>query len=262
VLVDGPERDALLDLLAHDAESFKEEPALNLRYKKGGDGKEAHDLKPRPDEFAKYLGSVVSSEATRSLALAAAFATDVAVDNNGNTKPTALHFTAGQQEFLAMVNALQEGVTRADFDEAVFGPWRYARALPVLQWDNSQTRDYALRSGDPSKEKKLGVPGADWLAFRGLSFVRVAPVRGRIVTTGCRGGWKTGFFRWPLWTGSLTRAVVSSLVTSPELFDMDSRVLRGRGVQMVFEAAIGRSDQGGYGSFSPASVAQRAAREH
>ena len=257
-LVDGPDRDALLDLLMRDAESFAGEPALELHYQKGADGREVHDLKPPPEEFVKYLGELVRSEGKRSLALAAALATDVAVDNNGNTKPTALHFTAGQQEFLAMVNDLREGVTRADLDEAVFGPWQYARALPVLQWDNSQTRDYALRAGDPSKEKKLGVPGADWLAFRGLSFVRVAPVRDRILTTGCRGGWKTGFFRWPIWTASLTRAVVSSLVASPELFDMDPRVLRARGVPMVFESAIGRTDQGG---FSPASVAQRAERD-
>lgn len=32
------------------------------------------------------------------------------LDGNGNTKPTALHFTAGQQEFLAMVRQLREGL--------------------------------------------------------------------------------------------------------------------------------------------------------
>lgn len=256
VLVNGPDRDALLDLLMRDVESFANEPALELRYRKGGDGSEAHDLKPRPDAFVTYLRGLVDANARRGLALASAFATDVALDNNGNTKPTALHFTAGQQEFLAMVRDLREGVTRDDLAEAVFGPWRYARGLPVLQWDNSQTRDYALRAGDPSKEKKLGVPGADWLAFRGLSFVRVAPVGTQVKTAGCRGGWKSGSFRWPIWTAPLPRAVVASVVQSPELFDADPRVLRARGIAIVFESGIGRSDQGGYGSFSPASVAQ------
>lgn len=261
MFVNVPARDALLDVLMLDLESFASEPALQFRYKKGGDGAEAHDLKPPPSEFIKYLRELVASERKRSLGLAAAFATDVATDNNGNVKPTALHFTAGQQEFLAMVTELQRGVKREDLEEALFGPWRYARPLPVLQWDNSQSRDYALRAGDPSKEKKLGVAGADWLAFRGLPFFRVAPVRDRILTTGCRGGWKTGFFRWPIWTGPLARAVVSSLVTSPELFDADPRVLSARGVRVVFESAIARTDQGGYGSFSPASVAQRAEGE-
>jgi hypothetical protein len=258
MLVDGPDRETLLDLLVADLQSFAAEPALELRYRKRGEGSEAHDLKPPPEEFVKYLRALVASDAKRSLAFAAALATDVAVDNNGSTKPTALHFTAGQQEFLAMVDALRKGVTRDDLCEALFGPWRYARALPVLQWDNSQARDYALRAGDPSKEKKTGVPGADWLAFRGLPFIRVAPIRDRIATTGCRGGWKTGFFRWPIWTGALTRPVVSSLLTSPELFEADPRILRPRGVALVFESAIVRTDQGGYGSFSPASVAPRA----
>jgi hypothetical protein len=260
VFSNAADRDALLDLLTHDLESFAREPALDLRYRKGADGTEAHDLKPPPEEFVKYLRALVATGSGRSLALAAALATDVAVDNNGNTKPTALHFTAGQQEFLGMVSNLRDGVKRRDLDEAIFGPWRYERALPVLQWDNSQTRDYALRASDPSKDKKLGVPGADWLALRGLSFFRVAPIRDRIVTTGCRGGWKTGFFRWPIWTTPLVRTVVLSLLTSPELFDADPRVLGPRGVPIVFESAIGRTDQGGYGSFSPASVAQPAER--
>jgi hypothetical protein len=256
VLQHGPDRATLLDLLVRDLESFADEPALALRYRKGGDGNEAHDLKPLPRDAIEYLRRIASTRRRRTAALAAAFLTDVAVDNNQNTKPTALHFTAGQQEFLAMVEGLRKGVTREDFEEALFGPWRYQRDLPVLQWDNSQTRDYALRAGDPSKEKKLGVPGADWLAVRGLPLVGVAPVGDRIVTTGCRGGWKSGAFRWPMWTCGLSRSVVKSLLTSPELFVAEPRALRARGIPVVFESAIARTDQGGYGSFAPASVAQ------
>ena len=67
------------------------------------DGK--RDLKPPPGVYHDLLESLAASEEPRigrSLAWASAFATDVAVDNNGNTKPTAFHFTAGQQQFLAM----------------------------------------------------------------------------------------------------------------------------------------------------------------
>ncbi|MBX3261346.1 MAG: hypothetical protein KF782_16800 [Labilithrix sp.] len=256
VLVDGPAPRDLLDILVEDLASFADERALDLHYKKPG-GADAHDLKPLPRRYAEYLEDLRDRASRRSLAFAGAFATDVAVDNNGNTKPTALHFTAGQQEFLAMVTELQRGTNREDFEEALFGPWRYARPLPVLQWDNAQSRDYALRAGDPSKEKKLGVPGADWLAFRGLPFIRVVPEEDKIVTTGCRGGWKSGTFRWPIWNASLGREVVQSVLASSELFDLEPRVLRTRGVAVVFEASINRSDQGGYGSFSPASVASR-----
>jgi hypothetical protein len=104
VLVDGRERDALLDVLVRDAASFANEPAIEeLRYQKA-DGKDAHDLKPKPERFARYLEVLVERGSPRSLAFAASFATDVAVDNNGNTKPTALHFTAGQQELLGMAH--------------------------------------------------------------------------------------------------------------------------------------------------------------
>lgn len=261
VLVDGPDRAALIDLLRADLASFRDEPALGrMRYAKGGEGPPAHDLKPPPDFLVGYLRDLVTGRSRRSLGFAAAFCSDVAVDGNGNAKPTALHFTAGQQELLTMVDDLLAegtGVTGEDLEEALFGPWRYHRQLPVLGWDNSSARDYALRAGDPSKDKKLGVPGADWLAFRGLPFLRIAPVGDRVMTTGCRGEWKTGALRWPLWSAPLTRSVVAALLTSPELFEADPRVLAGRGITVVLEAAIRRSEQGGYGSFAPARVAAR-----
>jgi hypothetical protein len=256
-IVGGPDRPALVDALMADLATFRAEPAIErLRYPKGGDGAEAHDLKPPPGRFAEILRGLVREDLRRSLAFAAAFATDVAVDNNGNAKPTALHFTAGQQEMLSMVRELIDGVRAADVEEALFESWRYERSLPVLQWDNASSRDYALRASDPSKDKKLGVPGADWLAFRGLPFVRVVPIGNRAVTTGCQGGWKTGTFRWPLWEVPLPRSVVGSLLTSPEVFEGDPRVLAARGVAVVFESGIRRSDQGGYGSFTPARVAR------
>lgn len=256
VLVGVPDRQSLIEVLARDAAALADEPALDLRYKKKGEGAEAHDLKPPPGEFARHLRRLLVRGDRRGLDIAGALATDVALDNGGSTKPTALHFTAGQQQFLAMVDELREGVTTADLDEALFGPWKYMRPLPVLQWDNSQARDYALRATDPSKDKKLGVPGADWLAFRGLTFVRVAPVGDAIITTGCTGGWKNGTFRWPIWSAPITAPTVRGLMVSEELFDADPRVLRARGVAIIFESSIGRSDQGGYGSFAPARVAR------
>jgi hypothetical protein len=261
VIIGGPEREALIEVLIEDLRSFRDEPAIEgLRYAKEG-GAMAHDLKPPPGHFQRYLelllhdGAAGSPGQRRSLSFAAAFATDVAVDNKGNTKPTALHFTAGQQEFLDMVRELVLNVGREDLEEALFGPWRYLCPLPVLQWDSATSRDYALRASDPSKEK-LGVPGADWLAFRGLPLLRVAPVGDRIETTGCRGGWKTGFFRWPLWSVPLARPVIASLLGSPEIFEAEPCVLSARGVALVLEAAIRRSEQGGYGSFAPAQVAR------
>lgn len=242
--------EALIALLAEDRASCVDDPALTLTY----DGK--RDLKPRPRVFREHLLRLVSAASPsvrRSVDWAAAFATDVAIDNNGNTKPTALHFTAGQQQFLQMALQLARDVTVEDLNEAIVGPWLYTRSLPVFGWDATSSRDYALRASDPSTDKKNGVPGADWLALRGLAYLPAMPRGARVFTSGCVGGWKDGSFRWPIWTASLSAPVVRSLLTL-DIAGMPKTERHARGIGAVFSAGIKRSDQGGYGSFEPASV--------
>jgi hypothetical protein len=257
--------DALVGLLRADLATWADDPCLELRYAKGSKtseksalkSRQAWDLKPPPSEFRAYLERMVETagaEHRRSVDFAAAFATQTAQDNNGNTKPTALHFTAGQQQFLEMVVQLRDAVTEHDLREAVVGPWRYQRVLPVLGWDCTAARAWSLRADDPSKADKRGVPGADWLAFRGLSFIRVAPIARQIATTGCSGGWKSGRFQWPLWDRPLTRDTVQVTLQLEGLEGMREAERRARGLAAVFSAAIRRSDQGGYGSFAPSTA--------
>jgi hypothetical protein len=164
-----------------------------------------------------------------------------------------LHFTAGQQQFLKMVLELATGVNSDDLREALIGPWRYTRSLPVMGFDATAGRDYALRASDPSGDKKQGVPGADWLAVRGLAGMRVVPAGDRLMTTCCIGGWKTGLFRWPLWYPALDRSMTHTLLRlSPA--DMPGTERNSRGIALVLECRIRRSDQGGYGSMTPAAV--------
>jgi hypothetical protein len=153
-----------------------------------------------------------------------------------------------------MVGELVGKVTKDDLRETLQGPWRYERSLPVLGWDATSSRDYALRASDPSTDKKRGVPGADWLAVRGLTFFPAVPQGNRVMTTGCSGGWKDGTFRWPLWTVSLPASVIRSVLCQ-KVEDMTKHERRARGIGGVFSSGIKRSDQGGYGSFEPASVA-------
>lgn len=250
--------EALLDLLEDDRRAVAGEPALALAYEVTDDkGKVSRerDLKPPPELFRTYLeGLLEKATPTRRLGVdwAVGFASDVITDSGGKgkTKPTALHFAAGQQEFLAMVDQLVHGVTREDLVEALQGPWQYARKMPVLGWDNTISRDYALRASNPSTDQKLGVPGADWLAFRGLAFLAVAPRGAQLHTTGCSGGWKSGRFQWPLWTVPLGGAVVGSLLRQ-DVAGMSGSERQGRRIGVLFECSIQRSDQGGYGSFSP-----------
>lgn len=257
-------REELVALLVDDIGTWSSDPALDLTYsKQDGATKLANDLKPLPRRYREFLeGLLAASDARyhRALAYAAAFATEIATDNNGNVKPTALHFTAGQQEFLAMVTQLVEGakgvtgVGAKDLEEALWGPWRYERPLPVLGWDSTASRDYALRASDPSKDKKSGIPGAEWLAFRGLAFVPVAPRGRRIITTGCGGGWKDGYFQWPLWEVPVDAEVARSLLGRGEMESLSQPERSALGIGIVFRSSIRRSDQGGYGSFTPAQV--------
>lgn len=183
--------------------------------------------------------------------------------SSAEAKPSHLHFTAGQKRFLKMARTLQANVTTDDFSEALVGPWLFSSPLPVFDWDTSRgNRIYALRGLEPSKEKGLGTPGAEWLGLLGLRFFPVATrtIRGRaqLVTTGCTPGWKQGTFTWPLWRGNtggdvpgLPATVVQSLVTDGSLANMRQKSREVLGVSRILQSPISRTDQGGYGSFGP-----------
>jgi hypothetical protein len=262
------DRAALVGRALKGLAEWRSEPVIGLEYQKGGNGTVARDLKPPPDLYRSFLQALVHrshdmmvsgrsralSAARRSLDHAAAFATDVAMDNNGNTKPTALHFTAGPQEFLGMAGELLKKAMSPHLEEALFGPWSYSSELPVMGWDSSANRDYALRADNPSGNKKTGVPGADVLAFVGLSFAPVAPRGRNVATTGWSGHWKSGAWTWCLWSVPLRRRAVRTLLGMSGLEHISADVRVGRGICAVFRCRVRRSDQGGYGNFLPADV--------
>lgn len=266
--------DRLVRVVIEDAATWAEDDALALAWNDDGlcppeDASAERDLKPPPAVMRHYLEVVAEGchpDHRRAADTVAAYGTEVAVDNNGNVKPTALHFTAGQQTFLSMVATLREGLRPEHVHEALVGPWRGVGTLPTLAWDAGAARLYALRASDPSKEKRGGNPGADWLAFVGLAAfpVHARPrARGRgdadaawqAVTTGVRGGWKDATFTWPVWTPAITWATARTLVAIAGLADTSPRVRAARGIGAVFASGIVRNDQGGYGSFTPARPA-------
>lgn len=231
------------------------DPALGFTHEKSG-GRVA-DVKATPEELrAALLTWLVGTrpEARLSLDWFTAFVSEGAFDGNGAAKPTALHFTAGQQKFLGAAGELATAVTEEHLLEAVAGPWTYGSTLPVMGWDNTETRDHALRASDPSLEKKRGNPGADWLAVRGLVFLPTAARAQRQRTAGCGGSWKSGHFTWPVWGPALTAEELRPAVTRAGLAELTSSARRRRGIQQVFRVAIQRSAQGGYGSVMPAQV--------
>ncbi len=250
-----------------DARAQVESTALRLAYDDGGNrcapdsGGATRDLKPPPHTAREWLKDVARpvEGSRRDADLALGFLSELVQDNNGNSKPTALHFTAGQQTFLGMVELLRGGMNATDLDEALHGPWRSASKLPSLSWDASVARNYALRASNPSSEKRGSVPAANWLAVQALSFFPVMFRRGRLQTTGVAGGWKDGTWAWPVWSVAATApTLVSLLRRDPRR--LTTRERAALGVDVVFESAILRSDQGGYGSFSPADVVVPPAR--
>lgn len=257
--------DDILGRLDRQRQSWELEPALRLAYHKESGVRVADDvasatfdLKPTPETFRDYLIEVATQcepTSMRSVRTVAAYGSELVRANKGDLKPTAFHFTAGQQTFLGMVRALQQAVRPDDFREALQGPWKNLSALPSLSWNASAPRIYALRASNPSGEKRGSVPGADWLAYLGLRFFPVVSRASELKTACIAGGWKDSTFRWPVWTCPLTVNTARSLLTVKALrAPMAHASLAPAGVAAVYESRILRSDQGGYGSFSPARV--------
>ncbi len=101
--------DDLVGVILEDAEKRSANPILQLAYDASGDRVAAdspgatRDLKPSPALARDILDE--AAVADRSISdIAAALFSEIVQDNNGKTKPTALHFTAGQQPFLKMVD--------------------------------------------------------------------------------------------------------------------------------------------------------------
>jgi hypothetical protein len=248
------------DAVMADRETWRCDPSLTLAYTKQGqrvgpdDPAACWDVKAPPSVFREYLDELAILAATgprRPADVAAALGSENGLDNSGFVKPTGFHFTAGQQQFLRMVTGIRDGLERSHVERALNGPWTRDSTLPTLAWDSMSARMYALRAADPSTEKRGGEPGADWLAFMGLLAFSVSARRGKLATPCFEGGWKNATFSWPMWTVPLTRRVVRSLLSSVSA--MGAAELRARGVAIVFSSRVIRSDQGGYGNFSPSS---------
>jgi hypothetical protein len=255
-LVTSHTLEEIISIVLRDAAAQADNRALQLAYDTEGAlvapslRDATRDLKPSP-EGARELLEYSATADPRTAALAAAWFSELVQDNTkGRTKPTAFHFTAGQQAFLGMVEALRVGLGANHLREALEGPWLNTSQLPSLRWDASVTRLYAFRAKNPSDEKQGSVPGANWLAVQGLAFFPVAARGGRLVTTCVTGGWKDSTFTWPVWSPP---AEVTSIVSLLRL-DAATWTQRERsayGIESVFRSRIVRSD---YGSFAPAVV--------
>jgi hypothetical protein len=255
--IDKSESD-LATLIAADAEAAADEHASwRFTYTKAATNRQAPqlvaDLKAPPEDFRDFLATCIEAWLTgndEAAGYAAAYGTDVAIDNKGNTKPTAFHFTAAQQTFLGAVEGIRASVTQEWVKASLFDG-HSERTGSNLRWDPSAERNWALMANDPSGDGTRVDAPLEWLAFRGLPLLPSFPHGTRILTTGVVGRGHDMTFSWPLWS------VPASLLTTRSALQVDwtgsTKQRAARGVFAICSSAIRRTSQG-FGNFGPSWV--------
>jgi len=236
------------DLVMNDLKRWRKgHPAVDFAV---GAERKVQDLKHPPVAYRELMRMVAPDR--EGAPFIAAYATGVAVDGSGQTKPTSFHFTAGQQRFMDVVLNLRDEVEREDVVEALEGPWVGREGPKNLRWRAASERSRALLSFDPGKAPTRTVGGATWLAYQALPLFPCVPVGLRVATTGFTGRGKNERFSWPIWETPLSVDAVRVLVGTTDIADTDAEWRDVRGVVQVFEAAVVRNSQG-YGNFAAAN---------
>ena len=247
----------LATLVKADADDAVGSPSWRLTYTKAATKRQGPkvvaDLKAPPEEFVKFLVKCLecwTNGDDEAAAYAAAFGTDVAVDGKGNTKPTAFHFTAAQQEFLGAVEAIRASVTKEWVETSLFSG-HGERPGSNLRWDPGSERNWALMANNPNDDGTRVDAPLEWLGFRGLPLLPSFPRGTRIITTAVLGRGNDMTFTWPLWSVPASLHTVRSALHLP--WTGSTRDRNGRGVFAVCSSSIRRTSQG-FGNFGPQTV--------
>lgn len=254
----GKQASDLAALIAADAvASAAPQAAWRFTYTKAATKKQGPqkvaDLKPPPSDFRYFLGTCLKSWMMgheEAAAYAAAYGTDVAVDGNGNTKPTAFHFTAAAQTFLGAVEGIRSSVNEEWVMTSLF-EGHSERPGRNLRWDPGAERSWALMASSPKGGGTSVDAPLEWLAFRGLPLLPCFPHRMRIITTGVSGRGDKMAFTWPLWSIPASLQTVRSALQLEWTGSVTER--SARGVFAVCSSGIRRTSQG-FGNFGPSMV--------
>ncbi len=246
--------ESLEQLVAADARAAAGRQPWRLAYAKAEGMPPVADLKAPPAAFESFLRESVKDWLRgrgEGAEYAASYGTSVARDGKGNTKPTAFHFTAANQQFLGAIENLRALV---DEDWALASLFDGGASRPGgnVRWDPCADRNYALMAENPTTDGTSVDAPLEWLAFRGLPFFPTVPFGSRIETTAVRGRGDEMRFTWPLWSRGAGSDSVRSVINL-RLDDKKGSGLGARGVFAVCSSEVRRTSQG-FGNFGPASV--------
>lgn len=215
----------------------------------------ADDLAVPAGDFRDHALSVVdlatgSRHETdqRPLEFASAFGCDALVLEDGKIKDTALRTMsgAGHQHFLAFMRGIVKTTESSHIRRTLFETWTYDDPVSgqSLRWDPQEDSRYALQwrnpSGDPSRNVRGTMLGANRLAIEGMPLVATAPERRTLRTIGFVGrGARDTFWTWPIWGCAISLDSCRSLLALSTL-TRDERSafteLRAIGVATAFRS--------------------------
>jgi hypothetical protein len=144
---------------------------------------------------------------------AAAYGTEVAHDGKGNTKPTAFHFTAANQQFLGAVEESRGKISREWAEESLDDRDGKVKPGMNLRWNPDAERSRALMGVNPNDDGTAVDAPLEWLAFRGLPAFPSVPAGHRILTCAVTGRRQDELrFHWPVWSCGVSYGTVRSLL--------------------------------------------------
>jgi hypothetical protein len=180
----------------------------------------------------------------------AGLGSELATDD-GKVGPTPFDMSVARQKFpgdalrlAAVLGSADRGrkqkTAAREYEEALFGPWRYEDDQHSFGWDPSTAKLGAFTYKAPTAMANTGVRAAVWLAFESLPLF---PVFARGHRQRARAFQQVGgkpVFYWPVWKPPMTLDELKSLLASAALVgeDRQRRVeLESRGLLAIYRSA-------------------------
>ncbi len=136
---------------------------------------------------------------------------------------------------------------KEDVWNVLFEKWEYKDDSDIgFRWDHREYRPHAYRSRDPTKDRFLGVDGANRLAAVGFTNYWCVPANKGLETVSCEhGGGSTNKTFWPIWNKKLSLKSILTIMRHPLIKSMlhgnkkgVRKKLRSIGINYIMVAEI------------------------